>query len=59
MENSAVQRSFSRPNSNAQTAVRAAVLLHPEAKDRLSDVRKIEIVTHESGSASSTRKKAL
>ncbi len=33
---------------HAQTAVEAAVLLHPEVKDRLSDVRKIEIVTHES-----------
>src|SRR5882762_4903999 len=33
---------------HAQTAVEAAVLLHPEVKDRLSDVKKIEIVTHES-----------
>src|SRR5437870_7360669 len=33
---------------HAQTAVEAAVLLHPEVKDRLSDGRKIEIVTHES-----------
>jgi 2-methylcitrate dehydratase len=33
---------------HAQTAVEAAVLLHPEVKDRLSEVRKIEIVTHES-----------
>jgi 2-methylcitrate dehydratase len=33
---------------HAQTAVEAAVLLHPEAKDRLSDIKKIEIVTHES-----------
>jgi 2-methylcitrate dehydratase len=33
---------------HAQTAVEAAVLLHPEVKDRLSDIRKIEIVTHES-----------
>src|SRR3981189_3300313 len=33
---------------HAQTAVEAAVLLHPEVKDRLSDVRKIEIVTQES-----------
>jgi 2-methylcitrate dehydratase len=31
---------------HAQTAVEAAVLLHPEVKDRLSDVKKIEIVTH-------------
>jgi len=28
--------------------VEAAVLLHPEVKDRLSDIKKIEIVTHES-----------
>jgi len=33
---------------HAQTAVEAAVLLHPEVKNRLSDIRKIEIVTHES-----------
>src|SRR5712664_1133215 len=33
---------------HAQTAVEAAVLLHPEAKDRLTDVKKIQIVTHES-----------
>src|SRR5437899_2920098 len=33
---------------HAQTAVEAAVQLHPEVKDRLSDIRKIEIVTHES-----------
>jgi 2-methylcitrate dehydratase len=33
---------------HAQTAVEAAVLLHPEVKDRLSDVKKIEILTHES-----------
>ncbi len=33
---------------HAQTAVEAAVLLHPEVKDRLSDIRKIEILTHES-----------
>ena len=33
---------------HAQTAVEAAVLLDPEVKDRLSDIRKIEIVTHES-----------
>jgi 2-methylcitrate dehydratase len=33
---------------HAQTAIEAALLLHPEVKDRLSDVRKIEIVTHES-----------
>src|SRR5882762_7763399 len=33
---------------HAQTAVEAAVLLHPEVKDRLIDVRKIEIVTQES-----------
>jgi len=33
---------------HAQTAVEAAILLHPEVKDRLADIRKIEIVTHES-----------
>src|SRR6266581_7117100 len=33
---------------HAQTAVEAAVQLHPEAKDRLSDIKKIEILTHES-----------
>jgi len=33
---------------HAQTAVEAAVQLHPEVKDRLSDVKRIEIVTHES-----------
>ncbi len=33
---------------HAQTAVEAAVLLHPEVKDRLSGVKKIEILTHES-----------
>src|SRR5205814_7314275 len=33
---------------HAQTAVEAAVQLHPEAKDRLDDIKKIEIVTHES-----------
>jgi 2-methylcitrate dehydratase len=33
---------------HAQTAVEAAVQLHPEVKDRLSEIRKIEIVTHES-----------
>ena len=33
---------------HAQTAVEAAVLLHPELKDRLADVKKIEIVTQES-----------
>ncbi len=33
---------------HAQTAVEAALLLHPEVKDRLSDVKKIEILTHES-----------
>src|SRR5438128_3506958 len=35
------------PEFHAQTAVEAAVLFHPEVKDRLSDVKKIEIVTHE------------
>jgi 2-methylcitrate dehydratase len=33
---------------HAQTAVEAALVLHPEVKDRLSEIRKIEIVTHES-----------
>src|SRR5882757_6893919 len=33
---------------HAQTAVEAAVELHPEAKDRLDDIKKIEIVTQES-----------
>jgi 2-methylcitrate dehydratase len=33
---------------HAQTAVEAALLLHPEVKDRLSQIRRIEIVTHES-----------
>jgi 2-methylcitrate dehydratase len=33
---------------HAQTAVEAAVQLHPEVKDRLSEIRKVEIVTHES-----------
>jgi len=33
---------------HAQTAVEAALLLHPEVKDRLSEIKKIEILTHES-----------
>jgi 2-methylcitrate dehydratase len=33
---------------HAQTAIEAAVQLHPEIGGRLSDIRKIEIVTHES-----------
>ena len=33
---------------HAQTAVEAAVQLHPEVKDRLSEIKKIEILTHES-----------
>ena len=33
---------------HAQTAVEAAVQLHSEVKNRLADVKKIEIVTHES-----------
>jgi len=33
---------------HAQTAVEAAVRLHPEAKDRLAEGKKIEITTHES-----------
>ena len=33
---------------HAQTAVEAAIQLHPEVKDRLPEIKKIEIVTHES-----------
>ena len=33
---------------HAQTAVEAAIQLHPEVKDRLAEVKRIEIVTHES-----------
>ncbi|HET7912726.1 MAG TPA: bifunctional 2-methylcitrate dehydratase/aconitate hydratase, partial [Pseudolabrys sp.] len=33
---------------HAQTAVEAAIRLHPQVKDRLNDVRKIVITTHES-----------
>jgi len=33
---------------HAQTAVEAALLLHPEVKGRLSEIKKIEILTHES-----------
>jgi 2-methylcitrate dehydratase len=33
---------------HAQTAVEAAVQLHPEVKDRIAEIKKIEIVTHES-----------
>jgi 2-methylcitrate dehydratase len=33
---------------HAQTAVEAAVQLHPEVKDRLPEIKRIEIVTHES-----------
>jgi 2-methylcitrate dehydratase len=33
---------------HAQTAVEAAVQLHPEVKDRLAQIKRIEIVTHES-----------
>jgi 2-methylcitrate dehydratase len=33
---------------HAQTAVEAAIQLHPEVKDRLPEVKKIEIVTHQS-----------
>ncbi|HMJ55011.1 MAG TPA: bifunctional 2-methylcitrate dehydratase/aconitate hydratase [Polyangiaceae bacterium] len=33
---------------HAQTAVEAAILLNPEVKDRIRDIKKIEIVTHES-----------
>jgi 2-methylcitrate dehydratase len=33
---------------HAQTAVEAAILLHPEVKNRSHEIKKIEIVTHES-----------
>jgi 2-methylcitrate dehydratase len=33
---------------HAQTAVEAAILLHPEVKNRIREIKKIEIVTHES-----------
>jgi 2-methylcitrate dehydratase len=33
---------------HAQTAVEAAIALHAKVKDRLADVKRIEIVTHES-----------
>ncbi len=33
---------------HAQTAVEAAVQLHPQVRDRLSDIKKIVITTHES-----------
>jgi 2-methylcitrate dehydratase len=33
---------------HAQTAVEAAIELHPEVKDRLGEIKKIEILTHES-----------
>ncbi|HYA46442.1 MAG TPA: bifunctional 2-methylcitrate dehydratase/aconitate hydratase [Burkholderiales bacterium] len=33
---------------HAQTAVEAAIELHPEVRDRLDEVKRIEIVTHES-----------
>ncbi len=33
---------------HAQTAVEAGVQLHPEVKDRLGEIKKIEILTHES-----------
>ena len=33
---------------HAQTAVEAAVKLHPQVRDRLSDIKKIVITTHES-----------
>jgi 2-methylcitrate dehydratase len=33
---------------HAQTAVEAAIQLHPEVRDRLPQIKKIEIVTHES-----------
>jgi 2-methylcitrate dehydratase len=33
---------------HAQTAVEAAVKLHPEIKDRLNEIKQIEVTTHES-----------
>jgi 2-methylcitrate dehydratase len=33
---------------HAQTAVEAAILLHPEVKGRITEIKKVEIVTHES-----------
>jgi 2-methylcitrate dehydratase len=33
---------------HAQTAVEAAILLHPEVEGRIRDIKKVEIVTHES-----------
>ena len=33
---------------HAQTAVEAAIQLHPEVKDRLDAIKRVEIVTHES-----------
>ena len=33
---------------HSQTAVEAAILLHPDVKDRIREIKKIEIVTHES-----------
>jgi len=33
---------------HAQTAVEAAIQLHPEVVERLSEIKKVEIVTHES-----------
>ncbi len=33
---------------HAQTAVEAAITLHPEVKDRLDEIEKVEITTHES-----------
>ena len=33
---------------HAQTAVEAAVMLHPHIKDRLDDIKTIEVTTHES-----------
>jgi 2-methylcitrate dehydratase PrpD len=47
MENVLLKISFPA-EFHAQTAVEAAVQLHPEVKERLPDVKKIEIVTHES-----------
>ncbi len=47
MENILFKLSFPA-EFHAQTACEAAVLLHPEVKDRLEDIKRIEITTHES-----------
>ena len=47
MENIVFKISFPA-EYHAQTAVEAAIKLHPHVKDRLDDIRKIVITTHES-----------